>query len=449
MFYMNPNPLLGPHHIDIDTAMLPGDFRANLTPIQIAPCGSKDGQGFDIITDGKHIDQANSILVVSTLTQACFNFDPRRAAGNQANLFSCGGRADGSESTPGALALSPGLIVELIKRPNMFSALGGQATTSQQFAFTGGANSLSLEPRNAKGTCFAAKGNVVDVAGCKAGDAGQTFTIGSAAGGGGGEGGNNNNNNNNGGSASGTGRNNGTPATGGASSSTTSAAGRAAVSSAAITATAAPAKATGGGNGNGNGGNQPPAAGNPTAAVPVSRAGGTLQPSAAAEAHQRDNTASRSFTGVRVRAPNGQCLSVDPTAGDFRQNLIPVAMAACSSGSENQRFDVIVGGRHNDGRAGGALLVSSLTNGCVSIDGRRQADDTVTLFSCGGRADGGGDTNAGQLFPIANLAATGADQSGFQLAPLSDDGKLCVVPGDKGRLVTGPCVGGQLYTILQ
>jgi hypothetical protein len=29
------------------------------------------------------------------------------------------------------------------------------------------------------------------------------------------------------------------------------------------------------------------------------------------------------------------------------------------------------------------------TQGCISIDTRRPAGDTVTLFSCGGRADGG------------------------------------------------------------
>jgi hypothetical protein len=40
------------------------------------------------------------MLVVSTLTQACLNFDGRRAAGNQVLLFSCGGRADGGESLP-------------------------------------------------------------------------------------------------------------------------------------------------------------------------------------------------------------------------------------------------------------------------------------------------------------------------------------------------------------
>ena len=74
---------------------LSGDFRENLTPIQVAACGSTDGQGWDVITAGKHNNVANSALIVSTLTEACFNFDPRRAAGNQVLLFSCGGRADG------------------------------------------------------------------------------------------------------------------------------------------------------------------------------------------------------------------------------------------------------------------------------------------------------------------------------------------------------------------
>ena len=77
---------------------LSGDFRENLTPIQVAACGSTDGQGWDIITSGKHNNVANSMLVVSTLTEACFNFDPRRAAGNQVLLFSCGGRADGGKT---------------------------------------------------------------------------------------------------------------------------------------------------------------------------------------------------------------------------------------------------------------------------------------------------------------------------------------------------------------
>ena len=60
-------------------------------------CGSTDGEGWDIITAGKHVNGDNVMLIVSTLTQACFNFDPRRPAGNQVLLFSCGGRADGGK----------------------------------------------------------------------------------------------------------------------------------------------------------------------------------------------------------------------------------------------------------------------------------------------------------------------------------------------------------------
>jgi hypothetical protein len=75
---------------------LSGDFRANLTPIQVTQCGAADGQGWDIITAGKHISTPQSMLIVSTTTGSCFNFDPRRAAGDQVLLFSCGGRADGS-----------------------------------------------------------------------------------------------------------------------------------------------------------------------------------------------------------------------------------------------------------------------------------------------------------------------------------------------------------------
>ena len=86
-----------------------------------------------------HNDQANSALIVSSLTQACFNFDPRRAAGNTVIMFSCGGRADG----------------------------GGQVTNSQLFTFNGGAGPLALAPKNGEGKCFAVRGNVLDSADCQ------------------------------------------------------------------------------------------------------------------------------------------------------------------------------------------------------------------------------------------------------------------------------------------
>jgi hypothetical protein len=44
---------------------LSGDFRANLTPIQVGDCDGSDNQAWDVITEGKHNDQAGSTLIVS------------------------------------------------------------------------------------------------------------------------------------------------------------------------------------------------------------------------------------------------------------------------------------------------------------------------------------------------------------------------------------------------
>lgn len=88
-----------------------------------------------------------------------------------------------------------------------------------------------------------------------------------------------------------------------------------------------------------------------------------MQPSAAAQSHQRDETAERVFENVEIRAPNGKCLFVDPTAGDFRQNLIPISLVTCS-GSPNEKWDVISQGKHNEPNPNrpAALIVSSLVS---------------------------------------------------------------------------------------
>lgn len=429
---------------------LSGDFRANLTPIQVGACGATDGQGWDIITSGKHNNAANSMIIVSTLTQACFNFDPRRAAGNQVLLFSCGGRADG----------------------------GGDVTNSQLFAFNGGSGPLSFEPENDVGSCFTVKGNVLDVAQCNSGDANQSFTFGAAAASGGNSAGNS------GKTTAVTSPSNTGAASTSASATTSSASEDTAVASKSSTtctqrtrtvtasavnndrpgnqdATSAPSSSQQGATSateqtasateassssasSSAGETTNSAAGaaiaNPTTPVPISRAGGTLNPTAAAESQQRDDTATRAFSEVEIRAPNGQCLFVDPTAGDFRQNLIPIALVDCA-GTPNEKWDVITAGKHNNAQ-NSALIVSSLTQGCMSFDGRRQAGDTVTLFSCGGRADGAGETNAGQLVPFIGALS-------FAFAPESDNNKTCILPGN-GRLDSGPCpteLGPQLFSI--
>ncbi|KAI1105682.1 hypothetical protein F4804DRAFT_118075 [Jackrogersella minutella] len=372
---------------------LSGDFRANLTPIQVAECGSTDGQGWDVITSGKHNNVEGSMLIVSTLTNACFNFDPRRASGNQVILFSCGGRADG----------------------------GGQVTDSQLFPFNSSAGPLTFTPENDLQSCFTLKGDLVDIAPCAAGNSDQRFTFNGASG------------------ASSSTPTETTVPTSQTNNQVTATSIATAISqdpSQVVTSSASdPASspvatteiATGG-------------IPNPTESVPVSRAGGVLQPTAVAESQQRDDTATRAFTSASIQAPNGECLFIDPTAGDFRENLIPVSLVKCA-GTPNEKFDIITAGKHNNAQDS-ALIVSSLTNGCVSFDGRRQAGDTVTLFSCGGRAAGEGGTNNGQLVPF-----TGG--TGLVFAPESERNVTCIVPGD-GRLNSAPCAndGSQVFTIL-
>jgi len=52
---------------------LSGDFRANLTPIQVAACGGK-GQSWDVITSGLHNNIAGKMLVVNTLVSSLPSF---------------------------------------------------------------------------------------------------------------------------------------------------------------------------------------------------------------------------------------------------------------------------------------------------------------------------------------------------------------------------------------
>ncbi|KAM3506273.1 hypothetical protein MY11210_007625 [Beauveria gryllotalpidicola] len=494
--------------------ILSGDFRANLTPLQIADCGSVSaGQGFDVVTKGKHNDKQDQALVVSTLTQACLSFDPRRPSDSQVHMFSCGGRADG----------------------------GGEVSDSQLFAFNGTEGTIALTPQNSPGQCLVAAVDKVVIAVCDDKDDKQKFTFGGDAGKS--SDGNTSQRKQPAPSSTTVGE---TPSTGVDPSSTAKPSKSLDISTplplrppaqcslnvstvtSSTTVTMPPAKGTGrttkstnsttpptqtpapgkkdgkisniadcnggsrkhgtstdiGGsknNGtgtntdgsknrdgssknvgsntisgskstvgcNGNKGNVPATnsrnatatttrlpdgqhTANPTTKVPVSRAGGNLNPTAAAAANQFDTTADRALESVNLRAPDGRCLSLDPTAGDFRQNLIPVGLATCSEDSD-QKFDVVTRGKHNDAKDGKALLVSVLTNGCLSFDNRRQQGDTVTIFSCGGRADGEGETATSQLFPF-----DGSNNTTMVLQPSSDGGKFCLVAG-KDRLGSASC----------
>lgn len=104
------------------------------------------------------------------------------------------------------------------------------------------------------------------------------------------------------------------------------------------------------------------AAANPNTPVPVARAGTTLNPSAAAEANPPDLTATLAFSSTSIKDSTGNCLSVDPLAGDFRQNLIPVTVGACKGG-EGEKWDVVSKGVHLADQ-GAVLVVSSLVSCC-------------------------------------------------------------------------------------
>jgi hypothetical protein len=240
----------------------------------------------------------------------------------------------------------------------------GDVTNSQLFAFDGGAGPLSLQPQNQDGSCLVVKNNAIDIADCNNSDASQSFTLGGAAAGG---------DNINGGNA-------GEPTSTTCTKSTrtvtvqpTQNTGNAAAPETTPTASlpiqnkgnaAVPTATfildTGDGDDAGTGDILTV---NPTDPVPVSRAGGRLQPTAAAESHERDETATRAFSSVEIRAPNGQCLFVDPTAGDFRQNLIPVSLVDCS-GSPNEKWDIITEGKHNKPNPNrpATLVVSALVS---------------------------------------------------------------------------------------
>jgi hypothetical protein len=175
--------------------------------------------------------------------------------------------------------------------------------------------------------------------------------------------------------------------------------------------------------------------------ISVSRAGVVLNPSAVAEANPHDDTATRAFSNVAIKSSDGQCLDIDPTAGDFRENLIPITLQPCD-GSAGQQWDFITAGIHNN-VANSTLIVSSLTQGCMNFDPRRAAGDTTIIFSCGGRADGGGSVTNSQLFPFQG------GETQLTLEPENGNGQICLAPNG-GKLDSANCDGGagQIYTIV-
>ncbi len=80
--------------------------------------------------------------------------------------------------------------------------------------------------------------------------------------------------------------------------------------------------------------------------------------------------------------------------------------------------------------------------GCVNFDDRRAAGDKVIIFSCGGRADGDGQTTNSQTF-----AFNGGNT--LLLSPGNSQGTTCLVDVN-GKLDAAACTGGanQVFNIV-
>lgn len=209
-------------------------------------------------------------------------------------------------------------------------------TNSQLFPFPGGAGPLVFSPSSSVGTCLTPKSNVLDETTCDSSDETQWFNFGAGA------------------QASSlasspTAASTSPVAIMSAPSETTTPSSRASstVPSSNIVVESAVETAASTAN-----------SASVTVAPSVSRAGGVLNPTAAAKANTRDDTATRAFSSVSLKSASGQCLFIDPTAGDFRENLIPVKVVECT-GSANEKFDIITAGVHNN-VANSTLVVSSL-----------------------------------------------------------------------------------------
>lgn len=418
---------------------LGGDKRANLAPVQIADCGSTDGQGFDFITEGKHIKKtAGRALIVSTLTNACMTFDPRRPPATQVHFFSCGGRADGE----------------------------GEVSDSQLISFDGKTSNVKLQTQNTK-LCFTAGGDTVTAGDCN-GDK-TSFTIGGAAtgGGGGGSGGNNgngdkdnkdnnkDNNNNNGKKPSAslcsgqlttvtnvvTITVNGPPPPTGVTAQADPS--KEPLKTVTVTDKAKSTSASSSSSDNNVGANKASSTSSSKAAasstsgvvkIPVAR-GGFVDSDGSEKAHQFDKTANRAFQSVHIQTDDGRCIKFDTLSGDSLQNLLPLTFVTCDEDAESQQFDISFSSKNNDARDQEALIIPSHFPSCLTYDASRAENDRVNLFSCGGKAEGSdSNTDKGQLFPISKDFS----KNTFKLQPLSDK-NVCITSKGVNRLTFARC----------
>ncbi|KAF8060963.1 hypothetical protein FPV67DRAFT_1673793 [Lyophyllum atratum] len=385
-----------------------GDFRFNLVPLTLKKCDeSVDGQKFDLITKGQHNNVAGSrqTLIVSSQQFTCIDRRGNKDDRTRPGLFACGGRAAGDgETTADQLyffnptaSLSGGIGFPIVQNAvNDGVGEGNQCLTLNADGFV--SNTPCSPP-------FFTPEQTWIVEGSTAAPAPPVASSSAAA---------------------------STPAT-----------------TVRATSTATPVMATT------TAASTTPAAGTPERFVlPVPAEGpGTLTASILRQEQLLnlpgplfDATATRAATSKQIRSAASPDLCFDVSdfrAGDFRFNLVPLALKKCDTSVDGQKFDLMTKGVHNNVADGSrTLIVSSQQFTCVDRRGNKNDRTRPGLFACGGRAVGDGETNADQQyffnaatslsggigFPIANNAVNNGIGAGNQCLTLNADGFVSNTP---------------------
>ncbi|KAG5651820.1 hypothetical protein H0H81_007292 [Sphagnurus paluster] len=365
-----------------------GDFRFNLVPLALRKCDrSVDGQKFDLITKGQHnnVKDASRTLIVSSQQFTCIDRRGNKNDRNRPGLFACGGRAagDGETTADQQFFFNP--------TANLAGGIGFPVTNTAVNNGVGPGNTcltLSVDGFVSNTPCsppfFTPE---------------QTWIV-------------------SGGSAS--------------------------APPPAPVSKPPPAVST------------PPTPANPTATAPppasTSAAAGTPEKFVLPVPNDGpgplfDATATRAATKAQIRSKANPDLCFDVSnfrAGDFRFNLVPLALKKCDKAIDGQKFDLITKGAHNNVADGSrTLIVSSQQFTCIDRRGNKNNRNRPGLFACGGRAAGDGETTADQQF-FFNPSASLSGGIGFPVVNTSVNkgvgaGNTCLTLNADGFVSNAPC----------
>ncbi|KAF8665130.1 hypothetical protein AX16_000596 [Volvariella volvacea WC 439] len=427
-----------------------GDFRFNLVPIALRPCNASfEGQRFDLITRGEHnlVENTNRTIIVSSQQLTCVDRESNISDRTRPGLMACGGRAagDGETSFDQQYFFDHSLTIDDLRRGIGFTQVRdapnggiGDGNICLTFDQDGFLNNKPCSPPNfspeqiwiveevaeGEGQSSASSSDVPATSSTS-----STLTPSSV-----------------------------TPTSTSTSTSTTSTTGTSVVA----TPTASPSPSP------------IPTSSSTPRLIPNCRHSHTVRsqpkPTRAAGGGEAelpepfilpppgrdgpgptfDATATRAATNASIRSVANPELCFDVSdfrAGDFRFNLVPIALRRCDRTREGQRFDLITKGEHNNVEDGSrTIIVSSQQLTCIDRIANINDRTRPGLFACGGRAAGDGETSFDQQY-FFNSSSTPDDlKHGIGFAQIRDaandgvgEGNVCLTLNEDGFLDSKPC----------